>query len=140
MFTRCFLAKTFHSFYELIVVRLMFPCGNISVVHCVNFPHNSHIGYRFRLSHESLMFGVLFQNTSFVRFTYSPCLQAEACVSKEGRGHRRGKTSDFATLRCFPSPKITRFEPKMIFKCRFTRQIFLTHGKIVLLTHGKIGF
>ena len=47
-------------------VRLMFPCGNISVVHCVNFPHNSHIGYRFRLSHESL--------------------QAEACVSKEGRG------------------------------------------------------
>ena len=32
---------------------------------------------------ESLMFGVLFQNTSFVRFTYSPCLQAEACQERE---------------------------------------------------------
>ena len=26
-------------------------------------------------------------------------------VSKEGRGHRRGEPSDFATLRWFPSPK-----------------------------------
>ena len=74
-------------------VRLMFPCGNISVVHCVNFPHNSHIGYRFRLSHESL--------------------QAEACVSKEGRGHRRGKPSNFATLRWFPSPNLIKLWSKV---------------------------
>ena len=49
-----------------------------------------------------------------------------------------GKLRTSATLRCFPSPKIIRFEPKTIFKCRFTRRIFLTQGKIVLLTQGKI--
>ena len=56
--------------------------------HFRNFPigksYRSYIGYRFRLSNESLTFGVLFQNTSFVRFTYSPCLQAEASVSRNG--------------------------------------------------------
>ena len=46
-----YLITTHTEFYEhcgFHCVRLMFPCGNISVVHCVNFPHNSHIGYRFR--------------------------------------------------------------------------------------------
>ena len=87
----------------------MFPCGNISVVHCVNFPHNSHIGYRFRLSLKALC-SVFCSKTlrSYVSRTHRACKPKPA---KKGRGYRRGKTA--ASQRAvFPLLKLTRFAPK----------------------------
>ena len=85
------------AFQQMFTFVIGISCGNTPFVQ--KHESTTHVnGYSFRLSYESTSTGVLFQNTSFVRFTYSPWLQAEACVSKEGRGHRRGKTSNFRTV------------------------------------------